>query len=329
MARPGFRLWAMRLSAFLCALALAFPANANPEIWQLSWPDTDFSRSSVSFDEILSGGPPKDGIPAIDGPKFRAVSEVRDIPDTEPVVTLELEGSTPRAYPIRFLMWHEIANDVIDDRPITVTFCPLCNSALVFDGRMGGETLTFGVSGKLRHSDMIMYDRQSESWWQQFTGEAIVGAKLGERLTTLPSWMESIGAFRARNPEGLVMEQPEGFRRSYGANPYMGYDSAAKPFLYRGENPPHGIPPLARVLRVGNNAWPLTRLAEARSLTEAGVTITWEGEMASALDQSRIAESRKVGAIRVRNAQGKDIPHEVVFAFAFHAFAPDGVWHLE
>lgn len=315
--------------SLILAMGLALPAIAKPEWWKTNWPRTDFTRHSVDYSTIIGGGPPKDGIPAIDDPSFKPANADTVVEAREPVVTLELDGQIPRAYPIRYLTWHEIVNDVIGEVPVTVTFCPLCNSALVFDGRLAGETLTFGVSGMLRNSDMIMYDRNSDSWWQQFTGEAVVGDKLGQKLTTLPSWMESYAEFKARNPQGLVMQRPPVYQRAYGFNPYAGYDSSAQPFLYRGENPPHDIPPLARVLRIGNNAWPLTRLAKVGTLTEEGVTIIWKAGMASALDGEKISTSREVGSIRVKNAKGEDIPHEVVFAFAFHAFAPDGVWHLD
>jgi len=230
MALSLSKLRAMRILSLFLILALSLPAAAKPEWWKTNWPKTD-SKTSVDYSTIIGGGPPKDGIPAIDAPSFLPASQDEVVEGREPVVTLELEGETPRTYPIRYLMWHEIANDVIGDHPVTVTFCPLCNSALVFDGRLGGETLTFGVSGFLRNSDMIMYDRNSESWWQQFSGEAVVGDKLGQKLTTLPSWMESYTEFKTRNPEGLVMQRPPVYQRQYGMNPYKNYDSSAQPFL--------------------------------------------------------------------------------------------------
>ena len=318
-------------SAFAAIALLAGPVIAQqeaPRFWTMEWPDTDFSQSSVDFIEILSGGPPKDGIPAVDDPQFIFVADVEGIGAREPVVTVELEGEVPRAYPIRYLTWHEIVNDRIGDVPVSVTFCPLCNSAIVFDGRLDGKEYTFGVSGKLRNSDMIMYDRQTESWWQQFTGEVVVGELLGKTLVTLPAWMESYAEYTARNPEGLVMAEPAA-SRPYGTNPYTGYDRSSKPFLYNGENPPHGIEPLARVVRVGDAAWPMTRLAEAGEIVEEGVRITWAAGQASALDTRRINQGRDVGTIRVFDAEsGAPVPHEVVFAFAFHAFEPDGTWML-
>jgi hypothetical protein len=318
----------MRHLAVLSLIFLTFAqlARADPAQWQREWPETDFTVTTVqSWDEIRSGGPPKDGIPAIDDPSFRPVSSETRIGGAEPVVTVEIPGETPRAYPLRYLTWHEIVNDRIGGVPVAVTFCPLCNSGMVFDRRTASGTLDFGVSGKLRNSDMVMYDRQTESWWQQATGSAIVGELTGTELRHLSSWMESWDQYRARQPDGLVMDQPA-FNRDYGRNPYRGYDSAPRPFLYDGGNPPHGISPLERVVRVGDRAWPLTRIRREAGIREAGVTISWQAGQASALDTADIAKGRDVGSVRVRDGQGRDVPHDVLFAFAFHAFWPDGTW---
>ena len=313
---------------YVCALLLVPTLLwADPNFWRNEWPNTDFSKTSVRWTEILSGGPPKDGIPAIDAPSFQRVASERKIRDREPVITLEMQGAEPRAYPIRYLTWHEIVNDTVGGVPVAVTFCPLCNSGITFDRRVQGRVLSFGVSGKLRNSDMIMYDRQTESWWQQAIGQGIVGEMIGVKLKTLPSWMESWGEFKARNPNALVMAEPAA-ARSYGRNPYVGYDTAARPFLYNGEMPPHGIPPAARVVRVGTRAWPLERLARQEVIREAGIELSWRAGQASALDTPRIAKGRDVGTVRVRDANGKDLPHDVLFAFAFHAFWPNGTWML-
>ncbi|CAN5646180.1 hypothetical protein BH23PSE1_BH23PSE1_13500 [soil metagenome] len=332
MARPTRRTTLALASAAL--MAPLIPASAArgseaPAALRRAWPETDFSRASVDFDEILSGGVARDGIPALSDPALHPASEETRLEPREPVMTIELDGAEPRAYPLRYLTWHEIVNDTVAGIPVAVTFCPLCNSGLVFDRRAEGRVLEFGVSGLLRHSDMIMYDRQTFSWWQQFTGEGIVGALTGARLDPVVSWMESWSAFTERSPGGLVMAEPTSHRRDYGRNPYVGYDTSARPFLYRGENPPHGIHPLSRVLRVGARAWPLERLAEAGEIEEDGLNIIWSDGMASALDGSVIAESRDTGQIRVREAgSGEDVVHEVVFAFAFHAFEPAGRWML-
>ena len=320
----------VRLIAALALLLLPFAAGAAevPGHWKRAWPQTDFSRIAVDPAEIFSGGVPKDGIPAITAPEMIAAGEEDGLDPREPVMVLELDGQPPRAYPVRYLMFHEIVNDVAGDVPIAVTFCPLCNSGLIFDRRLGGRVLEFGVSGMLRFSDMVMFDRQTDSWWQQFQGRAIVGELQGSDLTALPAWLESWEGYRKRNPDGLVMAQPGGYWRDYGANPYAGYDSGA-PFLYRGEMPPHGIDPVARVVRVGNRAWPLTRLAEAGEITEAGYRLSWAEGQASALDTRAIGAGREVGDVRVHDAAtGAGVIHEVVFAFAFHAFEPDGIWMM-
>lgn len=318
-----------RVFSALIACSFATIAMASPEFWAHEWPNTNFEKTSVkSWVEVLSGGPSKDGIPALSNPVFKPAREENRIGAREPVVTVEIEGALPRAYPIRYLTWHEIVNDTVAGVPIAVTFCPLCNSAITFDRRVAEGRLTFGVTGKLRHSDMIMYDRETESWWQQATGEGIVGDLTGVKLTKLATWMESWSEFRARNPEGLVMAEPD-YRRQYGANPYRGYDSSARPLLYSGENPPHGISPLMRVVRVGERAWPLSRFGPAtEDISEAGITLSWTSGQASALDSARIAKGRDIGSIRVRDRQGRDLPHDVMFAFAFHAFWPNGTWML-
>lgn len=318
----------LRYFTAIALSVMALAVRADPTFWAYEWPDTNFEKNNVkNWAEILSGGPPKDGIPALTDPAFIRVGEETRLGEREPVITVELEGAEPRAYPVRYLMWHEIVNDVINEIPVAVTFCPLCNSGITFDRRIDKGTLDFGVSGKLRNSDMVMYDQQTQSWWQQAQGLAIVGDLTGTELSTFPSWMEAWADYRDRNPNGLVMNEPQ-FNRAYGQNPYRGYDSAARPFLYNGETPPHGIPPLARVVRVGKRAWPLTRLSDLGQIEEAGIRLFWKPGQASALDTGAINRGRDVGSVRVRDAQGNNMAHDVMFAFAFHAFWPDGIWML-
>jgi len=322
----------MRLKTLIAAMAvtcMATVASANPEFWRHEWPNTDFEKTNVeNWVEILSGGPPRDGIPAIDNPDFIPVDDEDDIGDREPVITVEFEGDRPRAYPIRYLTWHEILNDTVAGIPVAVTFCPLCNSGITFDRRVQGKVLTFGVSGKLRNSDMVMFDRETESWWQQAIGTGIVGDLTGAKLEALPTWMESWAEFKARNPQGLVMAEPNA-PRAYGANPYQSYDSSHRPFLYSGELPPHDIPALARVVRVEDQAWPVSRLREEGGVRESGLILSWFEGQASALDSRNINAGREVGTVRVRDAQGRDVAHDVMFAFVFHAFWPDGKWMLK
>ena len=317
----------MRVLALVLSL-IASGVWASPEFWRNEWPNTDFENSSVEkWVEIMSGGPPKDGIPALNNPSFIPTTAEAELSAREPVITLEINGEIPRAYPIRFLIWHEIVNDVVGGIPVAVTFCPLCNSGITFDRRVDGDVLTFGVSGKLRNSDMIMFDRETESWWQQAIGEAIVGDLNGTELQTLPSWMESWSEFETRNPDGMVMAEPD-FSRNYGANPYVQYDSTNRPFLFSGEMPPHNIPALARVVRVGDAAWPMTRIAVAGEIAENDVVLSWSAGQSSALDSQDIGLGRDVGTVRVRDTAGNDLAHDVMFAFAYHAFWPNGAWML-
>ncbi|MCU0854755.1 MAG: DUF3179 domain-containing protein [Rhodobacteraceae bacterium] len=316
---------ALLLAPVVLALTLV-AAAAQSGRFERDWPNTDFSKVSVDLSEVFSGGPPRDGIPAILDPAFLPAAQETRLDDREPVMTYVPASGPARAYPIRYLMWHEIVNDMVDGIPIAVTFCPLCNTGMVFDARLDGRALTFGVSGLLRHSDMIMYDHQSESWWQQAVGQGIAGELSGRQLDQLSAWMESWAAFRAAHPDGLVLDEPN-WRRTYGSNPYRSYDTT-RPFLYTGENPPHGIDPLERVVRVGDRAWPLTRLRSEGRIAEADVVLTWTEGQASALDTEEIAAGREVGNVRVRDAGGRDVVHDIPFAFAFHAFHPDGTWML-
>ena len=269
---------------------------------------TDFSRRSISFDEILSGGPPKDGIPAIDNPQFVAATEADEwLQDLEPVTVFENDGDV-RIYPYQILTWHEIVNDVVGGRPVGVTFCPLCNTAIVFDATVDGRALDFGTTGRLRYSNLLMYDRQTESWWQQATGEAVMGEFTGRQLDFLPastiSWAEARDTF----PNAQVLSRDTGFRRNYGQNPYAGYDNINNsPFLFDGPFPPDQLPPMARVTTVALNgeavAYPEEVLREVSVVNDTvggvDVAVFWQPGLASALDSSTLAAGRDVGATGV------------------------------
>ena len=203
---------------------------------------TDFSLHSAPYAEILPGGIPRDGIPPLDNPQFTSTADAdRWLDDPEPVMVLDLEGDA-RAYPLQVLIWHEIVNDRVGGLPVAVTYCPLCNSAIAFDRRLEGVVYDFGVSGYLRNFDLIMWDRQTESWWQQITGEAIVGVLTGQRLNFLPAAIVSWKEFKAAHPNGTVLSRPAG-SRPYGQNPYRGYDGLGRSPPAPGDRPQ----PLERV----------------------------------------------------------------------------------
>jgi Protein of unknown function (DUF3179) len=326
--------------SFLLVAAGVDGAAGDPRSWRSEWPRTDFSRHSVPLAEIRSGGPRKDGIPSLDVPRFerleagKAKGWAARLNDKEPVIALVI-ASDARAYPLRVLIWHEIANDTVGGTPVAVTYCPLCNAALVFDRSVDGRILDFGTTGKLRSSDLVMYDRQTESWWQQFTGEAIAGAMTGRNLRLLPSRLESFGRFRQRFAEGQVLVPNNPGARNYGANPYVGYDaSGQRPFLYDGTLPV-GIDPMERVVAVEtapgrHEAWSLSLLRRRGTIQSGDVILKWEAGQASALDKASIAEGRDVGNVVVQRQKGQariDIPYDVTFAFVFHAFRKDSPIH--
>ena len=268
---------------------------------------TDFGKHSVPLSEIMSGGPPKDGIRAIDRPEFVGVDAADGwLKPREPVIFF-VRGSDARAYPLQILIWHEIVNDIVGALPVAITFCPLCNTAIAFDRRVHGQTLSFGTTGKLRFSDLVMYDRQTESWWQQATGQAIVGALTGVQLIPFPAQTISWGTFKDAFPGGKVLSRHTGYNRPYGENPYVGYDDVnSSPFLYRGPQDPR-LPPMERVVTVSlegeDVAYPFSTLERVRVVNDTvggrKIVVLFEKGVASALDKSSIPESRDIGTAGV------------------------------
>jgi hypothetical protein len=264
---------------------------------------TDFTRHTVEFSEITSGGPGKDGIPPIDNPRFVSTAEAASfLENAEPVVAIEFGGDA-RAYPLQILIWHEIVNDTVGDEPVAVTYCPLCNTAIVFSSRFEGEVLDFGTTGNLRFSDLVMYDRQTESWWQQASGEAIVGTHAGKHLDFLPGSIISFGDFVSAFPEGQVLSRETGFSRDYGRNPYTGYDTSRSPFLFDG--PQDGrLGAMERIVSLVLNdeavAYPFTVLEQELVVNDDvgghAVVVFFKPGVKSALDASAIVDSRDVGA---------------------------------
>jgi hypothetical protein len=265
---------------------------------------TDFSLHSIPYSDIISGGPPKDGIPPLDEPKFINVEEAAEwLRPVEPVVFVQV-GDEARAYPLQILTYHEIVNDTVGDLPLAVTFCPLCNTAIVFERSLDEKVLDFGTTGYLRYSNLLMYDRQTESWWQQANGEAVVGELLGAQLNFYPGAIISWEDFRSNYPVGKVLSRETGFSRPYGRNPYEGYDNINNPpFLYRGPASPGKLPPMARVLTVDlgseATAYPYDVLEEIRVVNDSvggvDLLVIWEPGTASALDSVSIAAGRDVG----------------------------------
>jgi hypothetical protein len=268
--------------------------------------ETDWSRTTIDLEELIAGIPrpdPRDVIPPIDEPQFESTSAAAEWLDPdEPGALVQLNGEA-RFYPLSIMTRHEIVNDRFGDVPVAVTFCPLCNTALAFDRRIDGEVIRLGVSGLLRNSDMVMWDDTSTSLWQQITGEGIAGRFAGSQLDLVNTQIVSFSQFAENFPEGMSLSRNTGFRIGYGANPYVGYSSSSKPFLFDGVLDPQ-FPPLERVVGVvgtlGDKSYPFS-LLEAEVVVNdrvAGqsVVVWWAPGTRDALDQRSIADSQAIGS---------------------------------
>jgi hypothetical protein len=275
-------------------------------------------KHSVPLHEIQSGGPPKDGIPSIDEPVFVATKAADAwLEDREPVIRFR-RAEDVRAYPLQILMWHEIVNDTVGGVPVAITFCPLCYTAIAFERRAGGRVLDFGTTGNLRRSNLVMYDRQTETWWQQATGEAIVGSLTGRQLEFLPAAIVSWKEFKLKHPKGRVLSRKTGHKRAYGRNPYPGYEEIFRRFD-RSTGPVRmdSLPPRTRIVAVErkseSKAYPLETL-RSRPVVNDGVggdavVLFWTPGTASAMDTRSVAGGRDVGTVEVfsRNLDGSEL----------------------
>ena len=258
--------------------------------------------------DIVPGGPPPDGIPPIDHPKFIPAAQVRFLTPAEPVISVEIHGQA-KAYPLRILVWHEIVNDTVGGTPVTVTYCPLCNTGMAFVRPViDGKLLDFGTSGKLYNSNLVMYDRQTNSYWPQVLGEAVTGPLTGTKLRFVATQILSWQDWRAAHPDGFVLSEHTGFARDYGTNPYGGYDEEAYPGLSIG-HADRRLPLLTYVLGVDVNddfvAFPFPEL-QGRAVDglaavsdEVGgrpIVVLWQAGTVSAVDETSIPDSKDVGA---------------------------------
>ncbi len=269
------------------------------------WP-TDWSLSTVDVSELglgIHAPDPRDLIPPLDRPVFVDVAAAGDwLSQQDPGMLVRIGGHA-RFYPLRVLTRHEIVNDRFGDRPVSVTYCPLCNTAVAFDPVVDGTYLRFGVSGLLRHSDLVMWDLETTSLWQQVTGEAIVGTYAGETLEYIPSAIVAFSEFASFHPDGCVLGPDQEFGISYGVNPYFGYSSSTRPFLYNGELDDR-LPALSRVVGVSigehAKAYPFADLASVGvindTLGDTPIAVMWgAAHTADALDDSSIPNSRPIG----------------------------------
>ncbi len=267
--------------------------------------DTNWNKRIIDYDELLSGGPPRDGIPPIDNPKFISIKKAKNwLSDNEPVIFLDIDEKV-KIYPLSILMWHEIVNDELSNKKISVTFCPLCNSAIVFNRSLDGNLYDFGTSGLLRHSDLVMYDRQTESLWQQFTGEAIVGDMVNKQLEILASSIVGFKHAYENYPKALVLSKETGYIRDYGRNPYSGYDDINEnPFLFNKKSDSR-FRPMQKVVTVSLNgidkaySYDSLKNKSVYNDKELNLVIFHKKGAVSALDRSVIKNSRDDGAFTV------------------------------
>ena len=276
----------------------------------------DYSKHSIPVNEILAGGPAKDGIPALNQPKFVASKNARHfMKDAERVLGLAINGEA-KAYPIKILNWHEIVNDTIGNQAVVVTFCPLCGTGMVFDGKINGKNLTFGVSGLLYQSDMLLYDRKTDSLWSQIKGEAVTGPMTGVRLKLLSSTQTTWGKWKKKYPETRVLSQTTGYHRDYDRDPYTGYYSSSQ-LMFGVKNKNKAYHPKERVigLELGGEfkAYPFSELAKAKQPVRDKVN----GSIV------KVIFDQESQTATILDGKGKELPSVVGFWFAWFTFHPD------
>ncbi len=268
----------------------------------------------IPVDEIHSGGPPKDGIPSLDSSAFVKAAQASFLRDTDRVLALTRNGIS-KAYPLRILNWHEIVNDRFGDEGIIITYCPLCGSGTASEAKVAGKRLEFGVSGLLYNSDVLMYDRQTQSLWSQILSQAVTGPMKGTLLpavaVTHTTWVD----WRNRHPDTLVLDTNTGFNRNYQANPYDGYErdsSIMFPVRFRSEGYHPKEQVLGLVLDGKAKAYPFVELAKG------------SGEVSDVLagKNIRVRYSHNHKSAEVFDAEGNALPGVTLFWFAWYAFHP-------
>lgn len=271
------------------------------------------SNATIDKDDIFSGGPPRDGIPSIDQPKFIDIEKVNFLDDGDIVIGL-VRGDIARAYPIRILIWHEIVNDVIAGDAVVVTYCPLCGTSMVFSRNINGKLRTFGVSGLLYQSDVLMYDRESESLWSQLAMKSVSGASVGTELNWLPSEHLTWKAWREKYPHGKVLSKDTGHRRNYGGDAYASYfasDRTMFPVPHKRKELPNKSWVVGVVIDGKAKAYPIADLPTKQTI---------EDKMGDKQLFVRHIANEKYTQITDEN--GEPIPSVMAFWFAWQAFYP-------
>jgi hypothetical protein len=231
----------LRIVVAVALIAVIYKVTAAP------FNGFDLSNSSIPPELILSGGPDKDGIPAIDNPRFISAQQATFLNDESRILGIEIDGVS-KAYPIAILNWHEIVNDEINGHAYAITYCPLCGTGVAFAADIGDQKLDFGVSGLLYNSDVLLYDRQTESLWSQIMRKAISGELRGKELTQLPITHTSWSDWRANHPQTQVLSEKTGFSRDYRRDPYQGYEQSQATYFRVTHEAPPAYHPKERVL---------------------------------------------------------------------------------
>ena len=274
----------------------------------------DLEGALVPAEEILSGGPPKDGIPAIDKPVFVKASQARSLREDDRVLAITRNGIS-KAYPIRIMNWHEIVNDQFGDDSIAITYCPLCGSGIAFKSDVAGKLLKFGVSGLLYNSDVLLFDRQTQSLWSQILAKAVSGPMKGANLTAIPITHTSWADWRKRHPDTLVLTEETGFKRDYTGNPYAGYEQREETifpvrFRAKGYHPKEQV--LGLLINGKAKAYPFVELAKASG--EANDVIDGQSILVRYNETHQSAEAF--------DERGNPIAGVTLFWFAWYAFHP-------
>lgn len=294
----------------LAAMLLAAQALAAPKLNGF-----DLAGSLVPADEILPGGPPRDGIPAIDRPTFVGAGEAAFLKPGDRVLGM-VRGGIAKAYPVSILNWHEIVNDHFGREAVVVSFCPLCGSGVAFSSQAGGRARHFGVSGLLYNSDVLLYDRETESLWSQLLAKAVTGPERGVRLRALPLSHTTWSAWRQQHPDTLVLSRATGFARDYERDPYDGYYSSGRLFFpvtahSKRYHPKERV--LGLTLMGKSKAYPYSELAKT------------SGEVADRVGglSVRVHFDKQAQSARAFDRKGRELAGISAFWFAWYAFHPD------
>lgn len=298
--------------------------------------DTNWNKHTIDYEELQSGGPSRDGIPPIDKPIFETVNEAKSwIGDNEPLIFVTINKET-KAYPLQVLMWHEIVNDTLSNKDISITFCPLCNASIVFDRNLDGVKYDFGTSGLLRNSDLVMYDRQTESLWQQFTGSGIVGDMSNKTLQQIPSLIVSFKDVYTNYPNTKILSKKTGYYRNYGKNPYVGYDDINQsPFMLK-QATDKRLFPMQRVATVTindkNKAYAYSKVKKLKVINDSferkSLVLFYKTKVTSALNRSEIARSKDVGSVLVYYPRVKGKKLEFYYDEGFYDKQTHSQWNI-